>query len=593
MISSGNVSFQLFPKMFGDSKIAKTYACARTKTTCILNNAMMPELDSYITNYMSNKDNVYSLVNDGSSDTGLKKMNIACTLLFDVNRSNKVEMKFFDMCSTSGEDASKASTLFDAIDGAMRKRDVDWSNCISVGVDNTNSNIGRHNSLLSRIGKCNENTYIAGCSCHLAHLAAGRGGSAFTAASGFDMEQHQVDLYYYFKGSTRRKGILLEYMEFVGVDWDEMSRFVPTRWLCLERCCEKENKKFQALVSLFTSRVADSSKEDRGTEDSTSMKTRFRRLKKDFQDPLAEVHLQFYTSALAIFTRFNRFLQRSDPQGHKVQPMVKQLIRNIAQRILQPHVVKEPITNAVLEDDSNYLPLHDIHIGLMSKSLLDVMFDEGDISSQDRDKMLLAAQAFFKASLLYVMEKMHVDDRFWKAAVWIDYANRSSASWNDVAFFCTKYASVLNFKEEESDMLYEQFLDFQCLEDIDITEAKLAQHDGEYRIDVIWYILQRMRSPIGNESRFGLLFKVAEIVLIVPHSNACIERVYSLVNKNKRIGSERNRLDIDGSLASIIAVKLDRPESDAKCYEFVPGSEVLCSAKSATNNYNRLHSKAK
>ena len=102
-----------------------------------------------------------------------------------------------------------------------------------------------------------------------------------------------------------------------------------------------------------------------------------------------------------------------------------------------------------------------------------------------------------------------------------------------------------------------------------------------------------MRYPIGNESRFGLLFKIAEIVLIVPHSNACIERVYSLVNKNKRMGSERNRLDIDGSLASIIAVKLDRPESDAKCYEFVPGSELLCSAISAINNYNRLHSKAK
>ena len=44
-----------------------------------------------------------------------------------------------------------------------------------------------------------------------------RGGSAFTAASGFDIEHHQVDMYYYFKGSTRRKGILHEYMEFVGV----------------------------------------------------------------------------------------------------------------------------------------------------------------------------------------------------------------------------------------------------------------------------------------------------------------------------------------------------------------------------------------
>ena len=70
--------------MFEDSKIAKQYACARTKTTCILNGAMMPKLEKYLTGYMSDKLNVYGLVNDGSSDTGLKKINIACALIYDV-----------------------------------------------------------------------------------------------------------------------------------------------------------------------------------------------------------------------------------------------------------------------------------------------------------------------------------------------------------------------------------------------------------------------------------------------------------------------------------------------------------------------------
>ena len=80
-------------------------------------------------------------------------------------------------------------------------------------------------------------------------------------------------------------------------------------------------------------------------------------------------------------------------------------------------------------------------------------------------------------------------------------------------------------------------------------------------------------------------------MLSVPHSNAGIERVYSLVNKNKRLGSERNRLDINGSLASIIAVKLDRPESQTKCYDYAPDADLLTAAKSATTNYNRLHLK--
>ena len=166
--------------MFSDSEIAKQYGCARTKTTCILNGDMMPELEKYLTGFISDKSNIYRLVNDGSSDTGLKKMNVACTMIFYINRSKTVEMKFFDMSSTTGEDASKASTLFTAINDAMKKRDVDWSNCVSIGVDDTNSNVGCHNSLSRRILQCNKSTHIAGCSCYLAHLATSKGGAAFT-----------------------------------------------------------------------------------------------------------------------------------------------------------------------------------------------------------------------------------------------------------------------------------------------------------------------------------------------------------------------------------------------------------------------------
>ena len=77
-----------------------------------------------------------------------------------------------------------------------------------------------------------------------------------------------------------------------------------------------------------------------------------------------------------------------------------------------------------------------------------------------------------------------------------------------------------------------------------------------------------MRSPVGPNYRFKLLFEVARIALTISHSNAGIERLFSLVNKNKNEGSGRNRLDIEGSLSSILTVNLERPESIiAKCKE--------------------------
>ena len=42
------------------------------------------------------------------------------------------------------------------------------------------------------------------------------------------------------------------------------------------------------------------------------------------------------------------------------------------------------------------------------------------------------------------------------------------------------------------------------------------------------------------------------------HSNAGIEYMYASVNKNKAEGTDRNRLDIKGSLSSNFPVKLNQ-----------------------------------
>ena len=93
----------------------------------------------------------FSLLNDGSSDAGLKKMNSVAVNIFDVNRSKKVECKFYGMCVTTGEHSGKAENIFSAIDSTMTNDGVDWNNLVSIGLDNTNSNMGIRNSIKSRI----------------------------------------------------------------------------------------------------------------------------------------------------------------------------------------------------------------------------------------------------------------------------------------------------------------------------------------------------------------------------------------------------------------------------------------------------------
>ena len=99
-----------------------------------------------------------------------------------------------------------------------------------------------------------------------------------------------------------------------------------------------------------------------------------------------------------------------------------------------------------------------------------------------------------------------------------------------------------------------------------------------------------MKSSVASNYRFRLLFNVVRLVLVTPHPDAGIEHVYALVNKNKAEGTERNRLDIEGFLSSVLAVKFAWPEVFFKCYNFKLDKKLLHNAKKATRKYSTLHS---
>lgn len=53
----------MFKDIFPDSDIAKSYACRRTKTACIINGAIAPYLQKQLVEYM--RDNPFSVAIDG------------------------------------------------------------------------------------------------------------------------------------------------------------------------------------------------------------------------------------------------------------------------------------------------------------------------------------------------------------------------------------------------------------------------------------------------------------------------------------------------------------------------------------------------
>ena len=213
-----------------DGEVSKGYFCARTKSSCILNGAVSPLLKSELISVMLEKP--FSLCIDGSSDTDLQKMNPITVRIFDLN-SCKVGMRFLDMCTTSGTNAATAEAIFEKMDSVLVSHSIPWANCVGVGVDSTSVNIGRHNSIMTRVQDVNPAIYFIKCPCHIAHNAACYAASAFRNDTSFDVENFFVDIYFWFDKSGKRKNLLQEYCTFCDTEYRKIIKLVSTRWLSL------------------------------------------------------------------------------------------------------------------------------------------------------------------------------------------------------------------------------------------------------------------------------------------------------------------------------------------------------------------------
>ena len=333
-----------------DGDVAKGYACARTKTTAILNNAVAPAFKAELVSAML--DGSFSILIDGSNDAGLQKMNPITVKIFDASRG-KVESQFFDMCTTTGPSGATAESIFAKMDSVLSLHRVPWGNCVGFGVDNASVNMGRHNSIKSRVEQVNDNVYFMGCPCHIAHNTAGVASEKFVQVTGFDVEEMAIDLFYWFDKSSKRKAILNDYCTFCDVTYREIVKHVSTRWLSLSTAVERTIKLYDSLRSYFLS------EDDR--------QARFRRLSSLFEKPLTEVYLYFYQSSLSVFTEFNLFLQREDPCIHLVRDKCMSLLKKCLGRFVLISVIRnaDGLTKVDYQNRANQVSDRNLFIGFV------------------------------------------------------------------------------------------------------------------------------------------------------------------------------------------------------------------------------------
>ena len=420
------------------------------------------------------------------------------------------------MCVTTGRDAGKAEEIFNVVEDKFAVDSIPWINAVSLSNDNTNSMIGRNNSFSSRCKQRNPDIFVSGCACHLCHIAANIAHDAFADETGVNIEDLQIDLCYWFERSTKRKGILVEHMEFCGQEYAKILKHVSTRWLSLERCVQRTLEKYDGLKSYFLSEhFADQ---------------RFVRLHDAFSNSLTEVVLLFHHASIPLFTTFNKLLQSQEPIIHMLHTSITRLARTLANRIIKPVVLRDTAVEELdLSDPTIYKEKPTIHLGGTTKFKLQKLLNDGDISERQHVAVFDAAQAYFKTALNYILTKFPLSNEVIIHAKWIDVGGRIDAEWEDVEFFINSFKP--SFEDISPDRVFDEFSDYQtisdeCIDKKSFEEAKITdgEENGEelfhYRQDILWWHIENLTNPGTSAKRFPNLVKVAELVLVLPHSNA-------------------------------------------------------------------------
>ena len=283
-------------------------------------------------------------------------------------------------------------------------------------------------------------------------------------ATGFNVDDLVIDVFYWFDKSTKRKSNLSDYCDFCDTTYRDIMKHVNTRWLSLERAVGRVLQQYAALKSYFAS------------EHDTN--PRFLRLQKLFADPMTEVYLYFYQATLQTFAHFNQFLQREDPIISLVDQQIQSFLTKRASKFLTINTIKAAKSDLtkLKFDTSVQLPDGRIFVGMITKTQLTKLFAEGGITHAQYSKFFKGVREFYMKPMGYALSNLPMNDEVLTNAKFVNVMSRDEASITQVEYFVECFSNLLPYSSpQEHDKLGEELIEYQLLDDSEVPESGSQQ----------------------------------------------------------------------------------------------------------------------
>lgn len=527
---------KLIKKICPDSKIAQQLKCGDNKCKSIISNVLASVSHNNLMNDL--KTHQFSVILDESTDRSAIKH------LALVIRIVKEPFNIMDRFVTLIEvNSATSQALYDHVIQFFNSNNIPYqNNMIGYASDGANNMMGSHNSLATKLRNDIPNLFIFKCICHSFHLCASYACMKLPRY----VEDVARDVYNYISNNPKRLCEYKEFQQFLHLKPHKLLHQAQTRWLSLHSVVKRILSQYPSLKLYFTSAALND-----GLENAKIILDRL-------TNPLTLLYFEFLDFVLPFFIDLNIEMQSTTVKIHVVYDRIGSLYKEILNCYMkQNYISNKDVIEIQYSNPEFYLDLKDLYLGGKVTASISHMLAEKKITSTMIQDFKLRCQSF------YVEAAKQVYQRF---------PFKLLQPLKHLKIICPD-----TIFDNEISSLGSMFTDLPILfGDMDINEVdrewrklpftdfKSAKLDKNSNILDFWSHISKLKK--GDDApMFPLMVTLVKNVMTLPHSSACVERIFSMVNTIKT--KERNRLQTD-NLCGLLQSKSMLKASSSECYSY-------------------------
>ena len=521
----------------------------RTKCSRILTQVIVPALKDQLKKSL--KEKPYSVIIDEGSDIGAKK-NMAVVAKFFNEEEEKIATEFLGLINVL---ETTGSSLFESLKTVLQKFDLPIPRMLGYGSDGAANMIGQNNSVWSRVKAESPECVLMQCICHSLDLCAKYSFEQLPQQIGFLLTEVPL----WFSKSDQRRDSFLQLFSIMDPNKEKQGTPTPfqklsqTRWLSRGKILFNIFSNWDELLGYFLCLK-------------TTQETKYKVgvIINMLKDPFNKWYFQFAYAIVCEFETVNGFFQatKADPQE-----MFQQL-----------DVHYKGLKSRIYDVRGNKLSLSKADYGARIHQELSTYLIKNNYSEAATkvvDDFKKRCFSMIEVAVAEVEKRLPKNKNILLSLV--NLHPKKVLSQTDRACF-----SDLPFPHLREDNL--EVIESQYRKIIFVDWKKEETFKGEIPSDTETFWVQIKKHKQGNVQPFYELAVYALTCLILPTSNAVVERVFSSVNNVKT--KFRNSLKLE-TLESITFLRAKLHFQNKCCRDFVVTPEMLARFNSSYMYVNK------